>query len=139
MNSNSEAIAYAVVDVGAHADLTGIDQKSLGNRGGYFTLTRSLTPGSTDAFPIVRLQGKIAGTTSYFEFFRFVNASTSQAEETTVLIHPDASTFGTAGSTTNEFTAATMRAMPLPAVWRVFSTNTSTGQPIWGLSANLVQ
>lgn len=136
-NSNREVSVFAAVDKSAHADLTSIDFENHGARGGYFTLDRDATAGSTVAFPIVRLQGKIMGTTEYFEFFRFTN-TTSQDETNTILIHPDASTFGTASAST-AFTAAQMTALPLPAVWRVLSTNTSTGEPIWGLSVNLVE
>jgi hypothetical protein len=131
-NSDVENISYVAVASAAYGDLTGLDQVNDGCRGGYFTLDRTAA-GTTLAFPIVRIEGKIVGTTKYVELLRFTN-TTVQTGTNTMLMHPDASTFGA-----STMAATQMSAMLLPAVWRVFSTNTSTGTVTWSLSASLIK
>mgnify|MGYP001610871309 CR=1 FL=1 len=86
---------------------------------------------STLGFVTVKVQGRVPGTTKYYTITTISPATTSTWQKR-VRLDPDASTtLYSAGL------VPTVLHEPLPAIWRVASTNASTGTVSYSVSANL--
>lgn len=124
------AVGTIIVPSTARADYTGPDQKNDQFRGGDFIL-RQTAQGSTTAFVTVKIQGRVYGSTEYYNIAT-ITPATAAAFSKRVRIYPGASTAGNSTgldpAVLNEF---------LPPVWRVTSTNASTSSVTWSLTGHL--
>lgn len=99
-------------------------------RGGDF-FVKQTAQGSTLAFPTVKIQGRVPGTTEAYTVVTIAPA-TAAAWTKRCRIYPGASTAlnstGLDPTVLNDF---------LPGIWRVTSTNASTGTVTFSVSAHL--
>ena len=99
-------------------------------RGGDF-FVRQTAQGSTLAFPTVKIQGQVPGSTEAYTVIT-ITPATAAAFTKRVRLYPGASTSlnstGLDPTVLNDF---------LPGIWRVTSTNTSTSPVTFSVSAHL--
>lgn len=126
-----DVTAYVVAPSAARGDFTGNDQVNPGYKGGHFLFRSVAGAGSTAAFPTWKIQGRVVGTTNYFTLAT-VTPTTLSTQQRWVALYPGLSTSG------NGADADFIVNNTLPHIWRITSTNASTGTPTWLCSVHLV-
>lgn len=127
--------SLTILESASRSDVTTQDYKTPNYRGAEFIVNQT-AQASTTAFPTISIQGRIAGTTSYYTITTMTPA-TAVPNSKRLRIYPGA-------STANDSTGLQPSAAPytineaLPAIWRVKSTNVSTSACTFSLTANLI-
>ena len=131
--SEKRAVSLTILPSGARGDINTRDYVNDAFRGGEFIVNLT-AQGSTDAFPTIKIQGKIGDTTSYHTVGT-ITPATSTAFTKRLVIYPEATT---ALRSTEMEPAPTPHVVNefLPPVWRASSTN-SAGGCTYGLFVNL--
>lgn len=116
-------------------DVTGPEMRNDQFRGGDFIVEQT-AQGSTLAFVTVKIQGRIAASSTTWYTVGTIDPATTAVFRKRLRIYPGA-------STANDSTALQPSPAPytlnefLPPIWRFTSTNSGTVSVTWSLTANL--
>lgn len=133
--SDKAVTSLTILASESRGDTTTRDFQTPHYKGAEFIVNQT-AQGSTTAFVSATIQGKIAGTTSYYNI-GILSPATSAAFSKRLRIYPGAST--ALDSTGLQPSAAPYSINEhLPAIWRVKSTNVSTSAVTYSITANLL-